>query len=193
MQLVMLRESLKDLPPVILPHGYMIRHFMPGDETHWERIMDDSFGKGEVARKFNSVMGNDAACSPERILFICYDEMPIATASAWYNPNWGLGTGYLHYVGVCSGHQGKKLGYSVSLAAMHRCVFEGRSRAVLQTDDHRVSAIKTYLKLGFVPWLVEDNQRKRWRTVLEENGFTEMCPDLKTILSGGVHIPSELS
>ena len=187
MQLVMMKESLTDLPPVVLPTGYSLRHFRPGDEINWETVLNQSFGEVVPPRLFAGVMACDAACSPERVLFVTRDNVPVATASAWYKPEWGRDMGYVHYVGVSANHKGKKLGYWVSLAVLHRFVFEGRTQSVLQTDDHRVPAVKTYLELGFAPWLVEENQRQRWRAVIETNRFKALCPRLEQILAGPVH------
>ncbi len=186
MQLVMAKESLADLQPVALPAGYRIRHFRAGDETHWENVMNQAFGVVDPPRLFNRVMACDAACAPERVLFVTHGDVPVATASAWYKPECGLHTGYLHYVGVSAAHQGRKLGYGVSLAVLHRLVFEGRTRAILQTDDHRVPAIKTYLQLGFEPWLVEEDQRGRWRAVIETARFQALCPRYNEWVEGPI-------
>ena len=187
MQLVMLKESLAALPPLALPAGYSLRHFRPGDEGHWERVLDQSFGATNPPRRFVNVMGRDAACSPERVLFVTWDGAPVATASAWYRPEWGVETGYVHYVGASPAHKGRRLGFQISLAVLHRFVCEGRTRAVLETDDFRVPAIKTYLELGFQPWLVEADQRQRWRTIVETNGLQALCPALEGIVSGPIH------
>lgn len=187
MQLVMVKHSLADLPPVELPDGYALRHFVPGDEAGWEAVMAASFGRREPAWSFLDVMGRDAACSPERVLFITCEGQIVATASAWYRPEWGAETGYVHYVGADPAHCGKKLGHMVSLAVLHRFVFEGRSRAVLQTDDFRVPAIRTYLRLGFEPWLIEEDQRQRWRVVFESNGLQPLCPNWEELVSGPMH------
>ena len=189
MQLVMMKESLAALPAVALPAGYSLRHFLPGDESNWERVLDQSFGVTNPPRRFVNIMGRDSACAPERILFIMYDGVAVATASAWYRPEWGAETGYVHYVGTSADHKGKKLGYWVSLAALHRFVFEGRSRAVLQTDDHRVPAVKIYLELGFEPWLVEENQRQRWRAIIETHRFQALCPRLEQSVAAPIHTP----
>jgi len=188
MQLVMMKESLADLPPVVLPAGYTLRHFHPGDEAHWERVLNQSFGEVKPPRLFAGVMARAAACVPERVLFVTWEDVPVATAAAWYKPElWGIDVGLVHNVGVSADHKGKKLGYWVSLAVLHRFVFEGRTRAVLLTDDHRVAAIKTYLELGFEPWLVEESQRQRWRAVIETSRFQALCPRLEQIVAGPVH------
>ncbi|NSW56879.1 MAG: GNAT family N-acetyltransferase [Armatimonadetes bacterium] len=187
MQLVMMKHSLEGLPPVELPQGYELRHFVPGDEAGWEAVMAASFGQKEPAWSFRDVMGRDAACSPERVLLVTCRGQAVATASAWYRPEWGIETGYVHYVAADPAHSGKKLGHMVSLAVLHRFVFEGRTRAVLQTDDFRAPAIKTYLRLGFEPWLVEEDQRQRWRVVFETNRLQPLCPNWEEIIKGSIH------
>jgi mycothiol synthase len=39
--------------------------------------------------------------------------------------------------------------------------------AVLETDDWRLAAIRTYLRLGFEPDPVEEEHAARWRRVLK--------------------------
>ena len=51
---------------------------------------------------------------------------------------------------------------------------EGRTWAVLQTDDFRIPAVKTYLKLGFEPLIVHENQPKRWKDVFSAIGRPEL-------------------
>jgi mycothiol synthase len=65
-----------------------------------------------------------------------------------------------------------------------RC--EGRRRAELRTDDFRVAAIKTYLKLGFEPLLVAENQRRRWRDVLAAIGRGDLVERFAGILEGPI-------
>ena len=68
-------------------------------------------------------------------------------------------------VAVRPAHRGRRLGYWVCLAALRRMAAEGLHRAVLRTDDFRIPAIRTYLRLGFEPVVVHENQRARWRAV----------------------------
>lgn len=170
-QLAMMNERLDRLPELNLPAGYSERGFQEGDEAAWERIIGDSFG-GE--RKFDKQMKHDPEFRPERVRFICFGGEPIATASAWYNEEWGANTGCLHMVGIVSSQAGKGLGTSISLAAMHQMKREGCSRAVLRTDDFRIPAIKSYLKLGYQPHVVHDNQPERWRAIGEKLGIPLM-------------------
>jgi mycothiol synthase len=88
-------------------------------------------------------------------------------------------------VAVRPGHQGKRLGYWVGLAAMHQMAREGARRAILRTDDFRIPAIKTYLRLGFEPLLTHKNQRQRWLAVLDEIGGGHAHAGLRDAVTAG--------
>ena len=166
-QLVMKRIELFSLPPVEVLPGYKLRVFKTGDEAIWESIIYESFGN---RKDFKKDIESNVYFLPERVFFICRDDVPVATATAWYRSKWGEETGYLHMVGNLQAHRGKNLGLQVSLAALHKMADEGRKSVILQTDDFRLAAIKTYLKLGFKPMLVDENQVERWRTILASFG-----------------------
>lgn len=167
-QLVMVLESLARLPALEMPDGYAVRGSLPGDEAAWERIIAASFG-GE--HHFDEGMASDGAYAPERVWFIVGAEGElVATASAWYRPAWEANTGYLHMVGLLPEQAGKKLGRYVSHAALLQMAREGRTRAVLHTDDFRVPAIKTYLGLGFVPAMTDESHPGRWAAIAEALG-----------------------
>lgn len=182
-QLVLHRE-LENLPEVELPEGYNIRHYQPGDKTAWDNIIRDSFQNNNW--DFNKGMRKDYAFRPERVIFVCYGDEPVATASAWYKPEWGKDTGYIHMVGTISSHTGKGLGYQATLAALYRMVDEGRKSVVLTTDDFRIPALKTYIKLGFKPLLIHENQRERWKDVFRTIGKPQLIEVYENILNGSL-------
>ncbi|NUP98436.1 MAG: GNAT family N-acetyltransferase [Armatimonadetes bacterium] len=182
-QLVMGRPSLDDLPSLAPPPGYHVRSFRPGDEVGWARVISDSFGQPLGPEDFHRRMG-DGQFRPERVWFVADSSGPVATASAWLVPRWGEATGVLHMVGVMGGHTGQRLGRLVSLAALRQMQAEGRQRAVLQTDDHRLPAIRTYLGLGFEPYLIHESQRARWRVALAAAGVADGVARLAEQLDG---------
>ncbi|MFC1479451.1 GNAT family N-acetyltransferase [Planctomycetota bacterium] len=189
-QLAMVRDTLLDIPEVKLPDGYEIRTYLPGDGAAWERIIGGSFEKEMEPGSFDSIMRDDSAFRPERIFFVMYDSMPAATASAWYMPEYGEEYGYLHYVGCANDHRGKGLGKTVNYAALHHMKKEGRTKALLRTDDFRIPAIKTYLKLGFKPLLMHENQGERWRNIL--SGIdADLIEKFKDNLSGPLFLKPE--
>lgn len=162
-QLVMFRPTLDNLPAIQLPAGYKIRTFQPGDEKAWEFIINNSF---KYNSNFEKEIKSQKYFSPERIIFICHGDTPVATATAWHRPEWGQYMGYLHMVGALSSHGGKGLGFQASLAALHQMKKEDRLATILETDDFRIPAIKTYLRLGYKPLLIHENQGKRWDKIL---------------------------
>lgn len=161
-QLVMLLEPVPVFN-ITLPENYFIRNFMDGDEPAWENIVLNSFG---YECDFNKTMRGDACFKNENVFFVCFGETPVGTASAWEVGYWsdalGDGTGYLHMVAVLPEHRGKKLGYAVSAAAVNEMAKRGDHRAVLQTDEFRKSAIKTYFEMGFAPFIVNEFNRAGW-------------------------------
>lgn len=173
-QLVMLRPELQSLPPVQLPAGYSSRALRPGEEACWERIVNEAF---QYKFRFADRLSSSPIYSPDRVLFVCdSDDIPVATATAWHQPHWGEETGYLHMVGVLTAHGGRGLGGQVSLAALHRMTDEGRTKVVLQTDDFRLPAIRTYWKLGFQPLIEHESHAQRWHDIarkLDDRSLSE--------------------
>lgn len=190
-QIAMLLDEIGDPPPVSLPDGYAIRTLGPGDDLEWERIYREAFRAEHEEGRFERVMRRDDAFRPDRIFFVCRDGRPVATASAWHRPKFGEQMGYLHYVAVVPSETGRGLGYQVSLACLHRMKSEGRRSAMLLTDDFRVPAIKTYLKMGFRPLLMHENHRQRWRDILAGMGREDLLERFLPYIDGPVYQPPE--
>jgi mycothiol synthase len=167
-QLAMARMHLEDLPEVQLEPGYTVRHFRHGDESGWNILISKSF---QSFYDFDGTILADPFYHPERVLFIEHSGEIVATACAWRSEKWGKNTGVLHMVAASPEHRGHQLGYQISLAALHQLVREGMHHAVLQTDDDRLPAIATYLKLGFAPYLIDANQAERWGNIYQDLGL----------------------
>jgi len=172
-QLCMRRATLDDLPEIALPDGYSLRASREGNGRYWARIpreasRDESFDES----RFHREMKAHPAYRPERIFFVCApDGLPCGTASAYRQEQFGQGTGYLHWIGVCPEHAGKRLGEAASLAALYRFRLEELSTAFLQTDDFRPAAIKTYLRLGFLLSIGHESHPARWAAARAELGI----------------------
>lgn len=166
-QLAMIRPNLQQLPEMELLPEYFCRSFQPGDGCHWERIINDSFGG---THHFSPDMQEDVAFRPERVQFICHQGSPVATASAWHQAANSEAVGTLHMVGIVKAHAGHGLGAQVCLAALGQMKAERRQFAILTTDDFRIPAIKTYLRLGFMPMLTHESHQQRWADILPRVG-----------------------
>ncbi len=171
-QLRMVRPNLKDLPELQLPVGYDIRTYRKGDEAHWARIISDSFGGRERTAQDtrNEITGRDVFV-PDGLYFTTHRGTPVGTACAWRQSIDEKEVGYVHMVGVVAEHTGHKLGKWVSLAVLHYFRKNGFRCSMLDTDDFRTPAIKTYLNLGFMPVYVEEGQAARWRDIFENLKF----------------------
>ena len=183
-QLAMVRNGLGDLPAVSLPRGYGIRSFRDGDAPGWCRIITESFRKEHGIDFFETKMRGDAAFRPARVFFVVRGAELVATASAWRRPRWDPENGYLHMVGCRPAHAGRGLGRAVSLAALHRMASAGCAGACLHTDDFRLAALKPYLRLGFVPRMLHENQVERWRAVLTSLGRDDLIESFRPIFEG---------
>lgn len=168
-QLRMIRPNLKDLPELELPRGYGMRIYRTGDEVHWARIISDSFGGRERTAQDteNEITGRDVFV-PDGLYFATHQGVPVGTACAWRQSVDEKDVGYVHMVGVVAEHTGHKLGKWVSLAVL--CYFRDNNFkcSILDTDDFRIPAIKTYLNLGFIPVYVEQGQPERWRNIFKK-------------------------
>lgn len=91
----------------------------------------------------------------------------LATASAQWIPAYSP-DGFLHWVATAPEARGMGLGALVSLAAMHRLRELGFPASRLSTDDERIPAIRTYLRLGFLPVVVDETHPGRWRALADQ-------------------------
>ncbi len=167
-QLRMVRPDLNDLPKLELPSGYHLRTYREGDEIHWANIISDSFGgRPRTAQDTQNEITNRDVFAPDGLYFITHQDIPIATACAWRQSVDETDVGYVHMVGVVGAHTRIKLGKWASLAVLFYFKENGFTCSMLDTDDFRLPAIKTYLNLGFIPVYVDETQTQRWQGIFK--------------------------
>jgi ribosomal protein S18 acetylase RimI-like enzyme len=169
-QLEMVRPDLEGLPEIEPPPGYSLRHYREGDAEAWGAIMSEAFTPYWNTERFRRSFFPHFGFRPERVIFVCFHERPVGSASAFQWPGIPRDRGYVHMVGVKREHCGRGLGYWLTLACLRRLTEEGFKSAMLQTEDYRIPAIKHYLRLGFRPALVLEAQREKWEGLLERLG-----------------------
>jgi mycothiol synthase len=161
----MRRLELTSLPPLWAPpDGYSLRTAGAGDADGIAAVMASAFGPEWTAERVRQAL-LDAPDVKETYIVLQADR-PVATASARLVPERYPGSGYLHWVGSHQEHRGRRLGALVSLAALHYFREAGCRDAVLETDPPRLAAIRTYLRLGFVPEPVDPAHETLWREIL---------------------------
>jgi mycothiol synthase len=176
----MLRPSLEGLPSIEaalqdLPEGYRLRTYRPGDEAAWAEIMNTGqMGEWDVTRT-NAELTGRPQFDPEGLFFVIagQDELPIGSACAWRLSPEETETGYLHMVCVLPEHRGRRLSYVLCLAVLDRFRQRGYQRALLDTHDWRLGAIKVYLQLGFQPLYRDPLHPQQWQEVVRALGWFE--------------------
>ena len=180
-QLVMRRPRLDDLPDAVPPPGYAVRCFEEGDQAGWSEAMERAFEWEPGQADFEVMMRSDSAYAPERVkMVVAASGQVAATASCWPAPAHGDHCRTLHWVATHPDHGGRRLGCLVSLAALHHAAAEGCRAMALLTDDYRDGALKTYLRMGFVPVLTHRSHADRWRLILKRLAW----PDVLEVLEG---------
>jgi mycothiol synthase len=98
----------------------------------------------------------------------------IATAGACHNPNPGRHYfpfgGELGYLMVHPLHRGRELGKIVSTMVVKRFLSAGYSNIRVGVQGFRLPAIRTYLAVGFVPFIYDDQLRARWERIFDALG-----------------------
>ncbi len=174
-QLRMVRPNLLNLPDIELPTDYKLRTYRKGDELHWANIITDSFGgKARTVQDTENEITTRNVFVPDGLFFVTHNDIPVGTATAWRQSVDETDIGYVHMVGVLNEHTGRKLGKWVSLAVLYYFKDNGFFCSMLDTDDFRLPAIKTYLNLGFVPVFVDKTQPERWDKILREMELPEV-------------------
>ena len=167
LQMIWPKEKLNEPPDFVLPAGYSLRTYRNGDKNAYVKLMRNAGFDSWGVENFNETL---KSALPNGLFFVVCDETGdlVATTVAQHAPSelhpFG---GSLGWVAGSKDHSGKGLGYVVCAAVTKRLVDAGYEDIYLLTDDFRLPAVKTYLKLGWTPLFHEDDMKERWKIVLK--------------------------
>ena len=166
-------ECLLDAPPAPrLPPGYRLRGYTDADLAAYIELMTRAGFGGWSPQRVTKMLA--------RVLpggFFVVEHLRsgrlAATATAQHRPRpeYPFG-GEMGWVAADPDHRGKGLGLAVSAAATARLLAAGYRSLYLLTDDWRLPAVTTYLKLGYQPVLEGQGMAERWRKVAEQLGVS---------------------
>ena len=166
-QLDMNFNRFDSLPELMLPKGYSLSTLQERSDDDWIEALNATGELGVWDRKRAAeTLKSERHPIREGTFIVMFAGEPVATACvvvptpAEKRPEMG-------WVSASPEHQGKGLGFQVSVAALHFMKQLGYLETFLHTDDFRLPAIKTYLKLGFEPQIIHDSHPGRWKAVLE--------------------------
>jgi len=169
-QLAMVHPAPESVPAPAPPEGVALRTFAAGDERAWADIINtvDLGGPIDVGGVRRTLTG--LPCFDPQGLFLAHDAAsgrPLATAAVWRPVDCGRMRQSLHMVAARPDAAGRGLGRLVCQAVVHYAGSRGRREMVLTTDDHRLPAIATYLRLGWLPRRYHrgEDHAERWRAV----------------------------
>jgi mycothiol synthase len=159
-------EHLLQSPPIVwLPPGYILRTYRAGDEPRFYRVMELSGWPGWDDEKMRPWV---ARILPECWMMAVHQESGEIAATAMglhsHTEQHPFG-GELGWVASDPAHRGRGLGRAVSAAVTVRFLSAGYRNIHLYTDDFRHPALKTYLQLGYVPFLYLPEMRGRWQKI----------------------------
>ena len=151
------------LPPIDMPPGYGLRIYVPGDESAWVSILSTGdFGKWDRGRLERMMAGERAPLPRAGIFFATHHDRPVGTACTFLHPGAQGDVPELGWVAVLPAHRGRALGQQLSVAVLRFVRDLGRGYTYLLTEEFRVPAIKTYLRLGFEPEMTDPRHAPWW-------------------------------
>ena len=148
--------------PQLAP-GYGLRSYCPGDEDAWLAILSTGeFGEWDRTRLELILNSGRAPLPLAGIFFATVDDRPVGTACTFLYRREAEEISELGWVAVLPPHQGHGLGLAVCRAVLGFARGLGHRYSFLLTEDFRLGAIKTYLRLGFQPEMVDASHPERW-------------------------------
>ncbi|MFN8522535.1 MAG: GNAT family N-acetyltransferase [Chloroflexota bacterium] len=153
-------------PPT--PGGFVIRQFVPGDEQTWSDLLRWTIGPSWTPERLRrDVLSDEAA-----IIHIATttDDHRAVVGSACLQitgsrPRLGA---YLSLVAVRTSARGYGLGRALVETALKTAERCGATHMLLDTEDHRVTAIGLYLDVGFLPSITDPSHPERWHALSRE-------------------------
>ena len=150
------------------PPGYTIRTYAPGDEQSFLALMQfgdfDPWDEKKLAYNISKILPEGWFFAVEMI-----SGRLVGTAMCLHNY-----TGRRPFCGdvgwvVCHPeHRGHGLGFTLTACVTNRFQSAGYSRIYLGTEHYRLAAVRTYLKLGYVPIIDSPSVRSLWLKVCEK-------------------------
>jgi mycothiol synthase len=165
LRLVWPEQRLAAPPAIAVPDGYALRTAEPGDEARFFEVMDLAGWPGWDAARLGPWA---ARLLPAGWLVAVHRASNTLVASAMALRDcaeFGVEGGELGWLAADPAHTGKHLGTALSAAVTARFVAHGYRHIHLYTEDWRLAALKTYLALGYVPYLYAPEMPARWRAV----------------------------
>jgi mycothiol synthase len=155
-----------------IPDGYFIRTYQTGDDRSFTALMAlmdfDPWTQEKLDYNMSRVLPGGLFFAVE-----AKSSSVVGTAMCLHNySGHSPFTGDLGWLACHPDHQGKGLGCSLSACVTNRFRDAGYSRIQLHTEYYRLPAIKTYLKLGYVPVMYCQEVYELWDEACQKLDWT---------------------
>ncbi|MGQ0562376.1 MAG: GNAT family N-acetyltransferase [Gemmatimonadota bacterium] len=164
-QLEMYRPTLDGLPAVMVPPGYELRTYRPGDEHAWVAILKACVCADWTVDRVRSEVLSRPQFEPSGLFFAVDGGALVGSACVWRRKQSEHRRGMVHLIAVLPEHRGKGLGYQLTLSLLHWLRSRGFTDATLYTDDFRLPALRQYVRLRFEPLVRGSASREKWREI----------------------------
>jgi len=168
-------------PPIEpLPDSYAVRPFSDGDQRAWADLLNRNgqLGRWDLQRIEGEREG--ALLSDGQFFALCQERV-VACAGVYDRQRnkqlcWEIG-----WIASEPELAGMGLGRQVATAAVRHALALPKRPIYLLTDDHRLAALKTYLRMGFIPDLSHSSYLGRWQRIFSAlgDGYEEYRSELK--------------
>lgn len=159
------------VPGFELPEGFSFDYFSGalGQIDEWlvicrEGLIEPGAGPELFRAAIRDVQGID----PEKdLVFVRAPSGEMAATITFYTVP-GTGKGMLHMVCCREKYRGRGIGNAMVSYALSQLVGRGTTQVGLTTDDFRLPAIRSYLRMGFEPVINSEEMQERWDKVFEK-------------------------
>lgn len=173
-----MRRHLYRLPNATLPPGYEMRRAERSDAAAMAELLSLAYAAVPpheiedwelvpwTAERATSEFFRD---SVEASFVVTHSGHLVATASALHKPKYPR-SGWVHEVATHPDHRQLGLGYATTTAVLGHFAAQHMERlddALLDTHDYRLPAISLYLRLGFQPELLHEEDEAVWQRVYD--------------------------
>lgn len=172
-QLIMFRKAA----PAEYPEAYgdfSFRRFNGSDEDKqaWVDICKGSIiGENNDITAYDRCMTNEVGYDGNYVFLVEEDGKPVATTSILL---WENKVARVHMVAAKPECRGRGAGKYLADIANAAAYESGCETATLSTDVFRIPAVKSYLRGGFVPVIIDGEAEARWIKWLTENGYSDI-------------------
>lgn len=154
--------------------GFSFRRFNGSDEDKqaWVDVCKGALiGEHNDISAYDRCMTNEVGYDKNYVFFVIKDGKIIATTSVLL---WENKTARVHMVAANPDYRGHGVGRYLADIANAAAYESGCETATLSTDIFRVPAVRSYLRGGFRPVIIDDEAEARWVKWLTENNYSDI-------------------